>query len=103
MSITVRAWSKEDLFAIGNGDKWLATIFMNCSTFSEEDTKHYPYKARRTYFCQWLGDEECLEDNNVTIHATDQRMLLKFIDAEYTKRPDSILQVITQYRPIKVS
>lgn len=97
MSITVRLWSTEDLESLKT-DKWLATIFMNAKTFGEKEIKYYPFGIRRTYACDF-GDEE----ETVTIYATDERMLLKFIDAEYTRRPYRIHQVITQYRPVKVS
>ncbi len=97
MSITVRRWSDEDLHSLKT-DKWLATIFMNGQTFSEKEMRYYPYKIRRTYVCNWKNEPEAR-----IIYATSERMLLKFIDAEYTRRPDSILQKITQYRPIKAS
>ena len=95
MSITVQLWSQEELESLQK-DKWLATIFMNGNTFSEQEIKHYPYNLRRTYLCEWLREEE-----STRIYATDQRMLLKFIDAEYTRRPDLITQIITQYRPLE--
>ena len=100
MSITVRLWSKEDLQAIDRcktqEERWLATVFMNVTTFGEEEIKHYPYNKCRTYSCRWYGQRSDVK----TIYATDIRMLLKFIDAEYTRRPDSIDQVIIQYRPV---
>lgn len=100
MSITVRLWSDDELMSIETGkDKWLATIFMNVKTFSKEGIKHYPYNLRRTYHCFWNEDGE-LDEEKATIYATDQRNLLKFLDAEYTKRPNAINQVITQYRPL---
>ena len=95
MSITVRFWSDLELRATRH-DKWLATLLMNATTLNEAEMSLYPYSQRRTYLCRWR-DEESLE-----IYATDVRMLLKFIDAEYTKRPDIIHQKITQYRPVKV-
>lgn len=98
MSITVRLWTTDELQSLKK-DKWLATIFMNCKTFSEEEIRHYPYEIRRTYVCRWEG----WESEEIVIYATDERMLLKFIDAEYTRRPTFIHQKITQYRPIKVS
>ena len=97
MSITCRLWSGEELQSLKK-DKWLATIFMNGKSFSEKRAKYYPYEMRRTYLCDWVDQEDHTE-----IYATDERMLLKFIDAEYIRRPDSIYQVITQYRPVKVS
>lgn len=97
MSITDRLWSDGELEATKH-DKWLATLLMNGHTFTEREMKYYPYSQRRTYVCDW----EDREDVSVTIFATDERMLLRFIDAEYTKRPDFIHQTITQYRPVKV-
>ena len=96
MSITVRLWSDADLKAIEK-DKWLATIFMNVKTFAVHEHQYYPHKQRRTYECSWHDQPE-----PITIYATDERMLLKFIDQEYTKRPYWISQKITQYRPIKI-
>lgn len=95
MSVTVRLWSDEDLKALAH-DKWLATVFMNGNSFSEREIEFYPYKSRRVYSCEWVDEPEPLR-----IYATDERMLLKFLDAEYTRRPEFIHQVITQYRPIK--
>ena len=97
MSITTRLWSKEDLQALKN-DKWLTTVFMNGHTFLENEIEYYPYEQRRVYECEWVGSPE-----PITIYATDERMLLEFIDAEYTRRPEWIHQKITQYRPVKVS
>ena len=100
MPITCRLWSDDELTAITTGkDKWLATIFMNRNTFSAEEAMHYPYNLRRTYDCYWQADGD-LGAEDATIYATDQRMLLRFIDAEYIRRPDAIHQVITQYRPL---
>ncbi len=93
--MSIRLWSDEELKAVKH-DKWLATLLMNEKTLTPQEYAFYPYAQRRTYQCEWGGGPE-----PVTIYATDVRMLLKFIDAEYIKRPDWIYQVITQYRPIK--
>jgi len=101
MSITVRYWGNEELKAIKT-DKWLATILMNATTLTEAMARAYPYNQRRTYQATWDEDDETRNNYEpITIYATDERMLLKFIDEEYTRRPDYIFQVITQYRPIK--
>lgn len=97
MSITVRLWSQEELTSLTR-NKWLATIFMNAKTFSKEEIEYYPYRLRKTYICEWVDEPEA-----ITIYATDEKMLLKFIDEEYTKRPDFIQQKITQYRPVKLT
>lgn len=96
MLITVRLWSTEELRATKH-DKWLATLLMNHKTHSKEELIYYTGLHRRVYQCKWVNEPE-----PITIYATDERMLLKFIDAEYTRRPDFIHQVITQYRPVKV-
>ncbi|KKL58177.1 hypothetical protein LCGC14_2228030 [marine sediment metagenome] len=93
--MSIRLWSDEELEATKN-DKWLATLLMNSNTLSERELLFYPYKQRREYECVWLDEPE------VTIYATGERMLLRFIDEEYTQRPDFIFQKITQYRPVKV-
>lgn len=98
MSITVRPWSDAELKATKH-DKWLATLLMNGNTFSEKELGYYPHSQRRTYECEWALTNP--EEPTLTIYATDVKMLLKFIDAEYTRRPDYIHQVITQYRPVK--
>ena len=102
MSITVRLRTDEGLEATRT-DKWLATLLMNTTTLSEEMALNYPYSQRRVYKCQWFEPDNEYHDHEdvVTIYATDERMLLKYIDAEYTRRPELIHQVITQYRPIK--
>lgn len=101
MSITGRLWADEELKAVKH-DKWLATILMNGTTFSEKVMSFYPYEQRRTYECVWDTDDETRNNYEpIVIYATDVRMLLKFIDTEYTRQPDSIHQVITQYRPVK--
>lgn len=103
MSITVRQWSLSELEAVGK-DKWLATLLMNRATLSSSELFFYPYSQRRTYHCTWDTDDETRNDYEpITIYATDVRMLLRFIDEEYTRRPDRINQVITQYRPVKTS
>ena len=94
MSITVRRWTTEELEATKH-DKWLATLLMNGKTFSTEEMRYYPYNQRRTYLCEWGND-------TATIYATDERMLKRFIEAEYTRPPFTINQVVTQYRPVKI-
>lgn len=102
MSITVRLWSDEELQSLKK-DKWLATIFMNGCNYSEREMKHCPYNQRREYRAIWDEDDETRNNYEpVTIYATDERMLLRFIDEEYTRRPDVLHQVITQYRPVKI-
>mgnify|MGYP001562929696 CR=1 FL=1 len=93
MSITVRLWSKAELESLQH-NRWLATIFMNGCTFGEQKIKHYPYNLRREYTASWE------DEGPVRIYATDDTMLLRFIDAEYTARPDYLAEVITRYREI---
>ncbi len=97
MLITTKLWTQAELESLAY-DKWLATVFMNCQTFSENEIGYYPYKMRRVYQCEWVDSPEM-----ITIYATDERMLKRFIDAEYTRQPDFIYQKITQHRPVKVS
>ena len=93
MSITIRLWNKADLESLQH-NRWLATVFMNVLTFNEEEIKHYPYNLRKEYQADWYNEE------SVKIYATDDTMLLRFIDKEYTRRPDYLAEVITRYRVI---
>lgn len=97
MSITGRLWSDEELEATKK-DKWLATLLMNRTSFNKVEMEHYyQVKQRRTYVCYWEGDLE-----PITIYATDERMLQRFINEEYTQQPEWISPKITQFRPVKV-
>lgn len=96
MSITIRQWTQEELDSLTH-NKWLATVFMNRKSFSAEEIEYYPYKLRKVYICEWVDEPEAY-----VVYATDEKMLLKFIDAEYTRRPDFLHQKITQYRPVKL-
>jgi hypothetical protein len=90
-------WTDAELKAVKT-DKWLATQLMNEKTLDSKMAAAYPYNQRRTYICDWLNNPH---QDYIKIYATDEKMLYKFIDAEYTSRPDIIQQVITQYRRIK--
>ena len=80
MSISVRQWSKEELKAISSGkDKMLATIFMNKSTFGEDEIKHYPYNLRREYCATLEGAEE----QPIQFYATDFPHAIKFLRMQY--------------------
>ena len=93
MSITVGLWNDAEIEAVKT-DKWLATLLMNAGNLDKKMAAAYPYDKRRTYIAEWD------DDPSVTIYATDERMLKRFIDAEYIRRPDYLTQKITQYRPI---
>ena len=88
-------WTDADLQAT-HVDKWLATQLMNEITLDSKMMADYPYKTRKTYVCTWYNEEP------VTIYATDERMLKKFIDIQYIRRPDECYQIIHQYRPINI-
>lgn len=99
MSITVRLWTPTELESIKSGkNKWLATIFMNVQTFTEEEIKFYPYNLRRTFLCEWNDEPEPIE-----VYATDVKNLYKFLKAEYTRMPDWIAEVLTRYKRIRYS
>ena len=94
MSITVRLWTKCELEGLQH-NRWLATVFMNRSSFGEKEMRYYPYNLRKTYMATWVGGGV-----SETIYATDDTMLLRFIDEEYTRRPNLLTEVITRYRQI---
>lgn len=103
MSITVRLWTEEELNLVHTGkDKFLSTIFMNGHTFSQNEIRYYPYHLRNTYICSWwnLTGDNKLEEENTTIYATDKHNLKKFLNAEYARLPDYVVQEITEYKVI---
>jgi len=100
MSIAVRYWTQTELEQVKT-DKWLATLLMNATTLDEKMKKAYPYNQRRTYKALFIDDIDGGE-YIVKIYAANEKMLLKFIDAEYNQRPNELYQVITQYRPINI-
>ena len=109
MYITVRLWNQKELEAV-KSDKWLATLLMNGKSFSEAELKarqSIPSKDKKTYDCTWYADSfnggRGDNDEVNRIMATDEKMLARFIDAEYTRRPNHIYQVITQYKPVYLS
>jgi hypothetical protein len=91
-------WTQAELESIAK-DKWVATVFMNRQNFSEKEIGYYPYNQRRVYLAYWIDDNPNGEP--IELYATDERNLLRFIDDQYTRRPDNLFQIITQYRPIK--
>mgnify|MGYP001596942240 FL=1 len=99
MSITVRLWSKADLESLQH-NRWHATIFMNGHTFSKEEIEYYPYNLRKEYIAEWRPERSGESTEHARIYATDDTMLLRFIDAEYTRRPNYLAENITRYRVI---
>ncbi len=103
MSIAVRLWNKADLESLQH-NRWLATIFMNRHTFSQEELRYYPYNLRKQYTASWSKEDSPGSPSDMTetasIYATGDTMLLRFIDAEYTRRPIYLAEVITRYRVI---
>lgn len=84
MSITVRLFDNQDLSNIATGkNKWLTTIFLNKTTFSETEIRIYPYQLRKEYMAN-IEFDGMIE--TVTFYATDDKMAFKFINAEYDKR-----------------
>jgi endoglucanase Acf2 len=99
MSITVGLWNDQDLANIGK-DKWLTTIFMNKTTFSETESKHYPYELRKEYVANIEFDGFI---DTITFYATDDKMAVKFITTEYiAKYVKSVTRVNHTYKYIPV-
>ena len=97
MSITVRLWSDEDLAKIGKDPK-LTTIFMNGSTFSEKEIKHYPYHLRKTYTA--VLDTMNPEEEPIKVYATSDAMAKWFIGQEYRGNIVWIEEMITRTREV---
>ena len=104
MSITVRQWNDEELEKVVKGDNWLATILANCKSFSDRAIRTYSqirYKIKQ-YDVYFADDGMSIFSECVTIFATDEAMLHKFISAEYTSSPCEIKQVITTYVNVSI-
>jgi hypothetical protein len=69
---------------------------MNEATLSAAMSLAYPYGLRRTYVADF-GDEAY---EPVTFHATDDEMVLAWIDANYTRRPESLAERVTTWREV---
>ena len=94
--ITVGLYSDKTLKNIKSGkDKWAATVFMNASTFSENEIKHYPYHLRKRYLA-YLEDE----DEPIDFYATDEKNAFRFLNAQYHTATHPIIglqEVTTRY------
>ena len=101
MSVTTRRWSDSELRkakrAKTEEERWLATLLLNTKTYSEGQISSLP-KKRHTYTV-FL---ECQEDDEpIIIHATDVKMLRKFIEAEYTCPASDIFEAQVKYKTIQ--
>jgi hypothetical protein len=100
MSITVRSWSESDLKKIKTGkDKWLATVFMNGSSFGKKEIQHYPYQLRKTYIATLDCDGE--NEEEIKFYATDTKNAKRFVKAEYKCPISSLVIVETKYKKVK--
>lgn len=97
MGIAIRIWSKEDLSKVMQGDRWLTTLLANVRTFNDSMMLEVA-KARmnsKKYYAKWDDNEEMS-----TFYATDDEMLLKFLNADYVRLPTSVTEVITNFRDV---
>jgi hypothetical protein len=94
MSITVRQWKTEELENLSK-DGWLATVFMNKSTFSGEQIQFYPYITRREYLAILNNSAG---NDVITFYAVDDENALRFIREEYEPSCiKSVERVIREY------
>lgn len=102
MSITVRNWTPQDLQAISWGlNHYGATVLANCATFNREmlDALYSSSVPKiREYLCYWNGEE----GNPVTIKATSLKTLGRFVDEEYTRRPDRVIEVVKRFKDVEL-
>lgn len=98
MGIAVRLWTSEDLKKVLGGDRWLTTLLANAKTRDKamSDVIFKVQSKVKRYVCTWAEGFDSITD----IYATDDEMLLKFLDADYTERPVDIMEVITTYRTV---
>jgi len=102
MSITVRLWSEQDLKDI-ESDNWLATIFMNVTTFSKKEIAKYPYDRCKSYLAEFdMLDEDGTNTglDEVKFYATDDIMAQRFLKEEYCLAPLALYRIETEYIPI---
>lgn len=102
MSITVRTWTDEELENIHSGkDYWLATIFMNMTTLTAKEHKHYPYSLRREYRVDFgIAGKQWSEK----VYATDDMNLVMFVKAEYKwDLVIAIVERIVKYRDVPLN
>lgn len=97
MSITVKLWDDKELNKL-QSDKWLATVFMNKSTFSGIEMKYYPYNLRKHY----RAFISC-QDEPIKFYATDDKNALKFIRAEYNGTIELLEELITTTRYVTIT
>lgn len=103
MSITVRLWSSEELKKVLDGDRWLTTLLANSKTLSEKmcETHDKVRQSIKHYQAGFAWQDEPFEE--VTLYATDDEMLLKFIKEEYYIGQLMFLcEVKTEYRPVDI-
>jgi len=95
MGIAVRIWTEDELKKVKEGDKWLTTILANSGTFTTRMIEALPSDTIKRYCALWDGD-----DVPATLFATDDEMVLKFIEADFNCLPSELTEVITTYREI---
>lgn len=96
--ITVRLWTPEELATIKRGeDPYLATVFLNKSTFSREEMRAYPYELRRRYVAGFGPDMPDL----VTFYATDDDCARRYLSEQYTIPPMYLAEVRSSKRQIR--
>jgi len=99
MGIAVRLWTQADLSKVMDGDRWLTTLLANAKTVNESMAIVLTQNRQKIqeYSVLWGNDEE-----ETTIYATDDEMLLEFLKAEYTALPTYVAEVITTFRDVSL-
>lgn len=97
MGIAVRTWTKADLSKVLKGDRWLTTLLANVRTANESMMLAIAQTRMKTkkYYAKWEDDEEV-----TTVYATDDEMLLKFLNADYVRLPIYVTEVTTTFRDV---
>jgi hypothetical protein len=90
--ITVGRFSEKTLENIRRGkDRWAMTVFMNGTSFSQDELRVYPYFSRREYSAQLDTDED---EEPIKFYATDDEMAKKFLDTQYDTKKYPIISLI---------
>lgn len=77
-------------------DSWIATQFMNQTSFSAQEIAYYPYGQRKRYIACWNDSE----NDSLDFFATDNSMAIRYLKDQFTCLPDSLERVETTFIPV---
>lgn len=104
MSLSVRLWTSQDLQKVFDGDRWLLTLLANAKTFNRDmmrvHSRMIHLKLVKEYEITYTDSRG--SDETLSVNASDDEMLLKFVAEEYTLELKYIAEVTRQYRYLEI-